>query len=164
MNTIFIILDSLNRNYLSCYGNDWVETPNLDRIAQKSYIFDKHFAGSMPTMPARREMWTGRKDFLRRPWGSLEPYDKPLPKVAKENGATTMLVTDSYHLFEGGGRNYHTDFDGWEFFRGHETDPWVTAPTENIDQIEVEKPLSNYHILEYFYGRVRLPKPCFGMA
>jgi hypothetical protein len=39
-----------------------------------------------------------------------------------------MLVTDHPHLFETGGENYHTDFFGWEYLRGHEGDPWRTAP------------------------------------
>jgi arylsulfatase A-like enzyme len=37
-----------------------------------------------------------------------------------------MLVTDHPHLFETGGENYHTDFQAWEYLRGHEGDPWKT--------------------------------------
>jgi len=37
-----------------------------------------------------------------------------------------MLVTDHPHLFETGGENYHADFFGWEYLRGHEGDPWRT--------------------------------------
>jgi arylsulfatase A-like enzyme len=37
-----------------------------------------------------------------------------------------MLVTDHPHLFETGGENYHTDFGGWDYVRGHEGDPWRT--------------------------------------
>ena len=39
-----------------------------------------------------------------------------------------MLVTDHPHLFETGGENYHTDFFGWDYLRGHEGDPWRTCP------------------------------------
>ena len=39
-----------------------------------------------------------------------------------------MLVTDHPHLFETGGENYHTDFYGWDYLRGHEGDPWKTRP------------------------------------
>ena len=39
-----------------------------------------------------------------------------------------MLVSDHPHLFETGGENYHTDFDAWEYERGHENDPWKTVP------------------------------------
>jgi arylsulfatase A-like enzyme len=37
-----------------------------------------------------------------------------------------MLVSDHPHLFETGGENYHTEFSGWEYVRGHEGDPWRT--------------------------------------
>lgn len=40
MKTIFIVMDSLNRHYLNAYGKDWVKTPNLDRLAEKSTVFD----------------------------------------------------------------------------------------------------------------------------
>jgi len=33
---------------------------------------------------------------------------------------------DHPHLFETGGENYHTDFDGWDYLRGGEGDPWRT--------------------------------------
>ena len=52
MRTIFILLDSLNRNYLNTYGCDWVKTPNIDRLAMRSMVFDDHYCGSMPCMPA----------------------------------------------------------------------------------------------------------------
>jgi arylsulfatase A-like enzyme len=39
-----------------------------------------------------------------------------------------MLVSDHPHLFETGGENYHTEFKGWEYLRGHEGDPWKTRP------------------------------------
>ena len=35
-----------------------------------------------------------------------------------------MLVSDHPHLFETGGENYHTDFHGWEYLRGGESDPF----------------------------------------
>jgi len=128
MNVICILLDSLNRHFLPAYGNDWVKTPNLDRLAQRAATFTQNYIGSMPCMPTRRDLWTGTIEFPWRPWGSLEPYDNPLPRVLKQDGVMTMLVSDHYHLWEAGGENYHVDFEGWEFIRGHENDPWATEP------------------------------------
>ena len=128
MNVICILLDSLNRHFLPAYGNDWVRTPNLDAFARRSVLFTQNYIGSAPCMPARRDLWTGDWEFLWRPWGPLEPSDNPLPKLLQQAGVTTQLITDHYHLFERGGENYHVDFEGWWFIRGHENDPWITEP------------------------------------
>ena len=130
MRVICLLCDSLNRHFLKTYGSGLAETPNIDWLASKAHVFDRHFSGSLPTMPTRRELWTGNYEFLWRPWGALEPWDRDLPSILRDSGILTMLITDSYHLFERGSGNYHVDFEGWEFFRGFENDPWVTEPTE----------------------------------
>ena len=83
MRTIFILMDSLNRHYLNAYGTGWIETPNLDRLARRGVVFDNHWIGSAPCMPARRDMLTGRLGFLERQWGGLEPYDTTLPRLLR---------------------------------------------------------------------------------
>ena len=130
MNVVCVLMDSLNRHFLPAYGCSAVQTPNLDRVARKSCVFTNNYVGSLPCMPARRDLWTGRIELLHRPWGSLEPWDRPLPGLLRRHGVLTELITDHYHLFERGGENYHLDFEGWEFIRGHENDPWETAPAE----------------------------------
>ncbi|WP_170131199.1 hypothetical protein [Deinococcus yavapaiensis] len=44
----------------------------MTRFASRALRFDRHYVGSLPCMPARRELFTGRKDFLWRGWGHLE--------------------------------------------------------------------------------------------
>lgn len=125
---ICVLLDSLNRHFLPAYGNDRVRTPTIDAFARRSITFEQHYIGSAPCMPARRDLWTGDQEFLWRPWGSLELWDQPLPRLLNQAGVFTQLITDHYHLFERGGENYHVDFEAWEFIRGHENDPWVADP------------------------------------
>ncbi len=136
MNVVCILMDSLNRHFLPTYGGPVVKTPNLERLAARSCVFTNNYVGSLPCMPARRDLWTGRIEFLHRPWGSLEPWDNPLPRVLRQGGVLTELVTDHYHLFERGGENYHIDFEGFEFIRGHENDPWETAAAEMPPHID----------------------------
>ncbi len=64
MKAIMVMFDSLNRNFLPPYGCDWVHAPNFKRLAQKSVTFDRAYAGSLPCMPARRELHTGRLNFM----------------------------------------------------------------------------------------------------
>jgi arylsulfatase A-like enzyme len=75
-------------------------------------------------MPARRELHTGRHNFLHRGWGPLEPFDDSMPELLKRHGVYTHLVSDHQHYFEDGGATYHTRYNSWEFFRGQEGDPW----------------------------------------
>ena len=125
-NMIVVLLDSLNRHMLGSYGGDEFSTPNLDRVAARSTRFTRHVTGSLPCIPARHDVLCGSLDFLWRPWGSIELWERPITADLRDAGVTTMLLTDHPHLFETGGENYHTDFGGWDYVRGHEGDPWKT--------------------------------------
>ncbi len=126
-NVCVVLLDSLNRHLLGCYGSSEFSTPNLDRFANEQAIrFTKHVTGSLPCMPARHDILCGALDFLWKPWGSIEVWEQPITSVLRKNGVVSYLATDHPHLFEAGGENYHVDFSGWNYVRGHEGDLWRT--------------------------------------
>ena len=129
-NAIVVLLDSLNRHMLGAYGGDEFATPNLDAFAARSVRFDKHYAASLPCIPARHDLLCGAIDFLWRPWGSIEVWEHSLTALLRRKGVISMLISDHPHLFEVGGENYHTDFYAWDYQRGHENDPWKTRPDE----------------------------------
>ena len=122
MRTVFVLFDSLNRLALGAYGGTAVETPNFDRFSRKAVTFDKHYVGSLPCMPARRDMHTGRLNFMHRNWGPLEPFDESFARILSENSVYTHLVSDHLHYFENGGWGYANAFDSWDFVRGQEYD------------------------------------------
>ncbi|GAA2987265.1 arylsulfatase A-like enzyme [Microbacterium terrae] len=124
MRAIMVMFDSLNRRMLPNYGGDWVHAPNFQRLASRTVTFDNCYGGSMPCMPARREMHTGRYNFLHRSWGPLEPFDDSVPAMLKAAGVHTHLATDHQHYWEDGGATYHNRYSTYEFFRGQEGDPW----------------------------------------
>jgi arylsulfatase A-like enzyme len=127
-NAVVILLDSLNRHMVGAYGGTEFATPNLDRLACRAVRFDRHYSGSLPCMPARHDILCGSMDFLWRPWGSIELWERPITDHLRAAGVVTMLVSDHPHLFETGGENYHCDFTAWDYQRGHESDPWKTRP------------------------------------
>ena len=134
MNVIFILLDSLNKSYLEPYGNKQVETRNIQKLAQKGLVFENHFLCSAPCMPARRELFCGRKnEFLWKFWGCVEPFDRLLPIEARNLGAVTALVTDHYHYWEAstGVYGYHENYMYTNLIRGHEYDAASTEPLED---------------------------------
>lgn len=123
MKAIMLMFDTLNRNWLPPYGCDWVHAPNFSRLAERSVTFSQYYVGSMPCMPARRDLHTGRYNFMHRSWGPLEPFDDSLPEILKESGVYTHLVTDHQHYWEDGGGTYHTRYNSYELVRGQEGDP-----------------------------------------
>jgi arylsulfatase A-like enzyme len=132
VNVLFISIDSLSRHFLDVYPEVSVEfdveTDNLDRFAEQAAVFDANYAGSLPCMPARREWFTGTQEFLWRPWGPIEPFDRTLPGLVRGAGAWTQFITDHYHYFQHGSHGYYEDFNGFEFVRGHEFDAWQRTP------------------------------------
>lgn len=124
MKAIIVMFDTLNRRFLPPYGSDWVQAPNFERLASRSATFDNCYGGSMPCMPARRELHTGRYNFLHRGWGPLEPWDDSVPEMLKNGGVYTHLVTDHQHYWLDGGATYHPRFNTFELFRGQEGDEW----------------------------------------
>lgn len=132
MRTVFVLFDSLNRRALECYGGTSL-TPNFARFAERGMTFDTHYVGSLPCMPARREMQTGRHNFMHRSWGPLEPFDVSFAEVLRENGTYSHLISDHYHYWSDGGATYHNRFSTWEFLRGQASDPcsaMVDPPTD----------------------------------
>ena len=96
MKLVFILFDSLNRHLLSPYGGQ-INTPNFQRLSEKAQTFNKHYVGSLPCMPARRDMHTGRLCFLHRSGGPLEPFDNSFPEILFKNNVYSHLVSDHYH-------------------------------------------------------------------
>jgi len=126
MKCIMVMFDSLNRHMLPPYNADtWVHAPNFIRLAQRTATFTTSYVCSMPCMPARRDLHTGRPNFLHCPWGPLEPFDDSVPQILQESGVYTHLCSDHYHYWEDGGSTYHGRYSSWEFYRGQEGDPHI---------------------------------------
>ena len=135
MKTVFVLFDSINRLMLEPYGSKILKTPNFQRLSEKAVTFDSHYIGSMPCMPARRDMQTGRHSFLHRSWGPMEPFDNSFPELLKKKKVHSHLISDHYHYWEDGGATYHTRYSSHEFIRGQESDPWKVLLDSPIDRI-----------------------------
>jgi arylsulfatase A-like enzyme len=124
MNVIVIINDSLRWDYLGCYGNNWIKTPNIDKLASESAVFDYFYPEGLPTVPCRTTFFTGRFTFPFRGWQRLEPTDLLLAEILWNKGFTSAMVTDVYHLHKPS-MAFERGFDYTQHVRGHEADPWI---------------------------------------
>ena len=153
MRTIFVLFDSLNRLALGAYGGTALETPNFDRFANRSVTFDKHYVGSLPCMPARRDMHTGRLNFMHRPWGPLEPFDNSYAQLLSANGVYSHLVSDHLHYFETGGWGYANAFDSWDYIRGQEYDPIKVMTRPPVSRLREKFDERHYPMGEFEDGK-----------
>ena len=126
MNVILVIFDTLRYDYIGANGNDWIETPNLDKFASESWVFSNSYTSSFPTIPHRTDVITGDYGKPFHVWMPL-PFDVPtLPEALARLGYATQLIHDTPHLVNGG-HHFDYPFHSWSFVRGAEVDrPWLT--------------------------------------
>lgn len=57
MSTVVVAAHGCPLWCLGAYGNEWVATPHLDRLAAEGTTFDRHYARTPDPLGARREWW-----------------------------------------------------------------------------------------------------------
>ena len=58
-NIVFILADDMGYGDLACYGNRYIQTPNIDRLARTGTTFSQAYAGSGISSPSRCALMTG---------------------------------------------------------------------------------------------------------
>ncbi len=126
MNVIVVVCNSLHLGFLGAYGNAWIETPHLDRLAAEGTVFDHHFPENLTTLPTRRSWWTGRYGFADPDagWTALRSDERILPDWLWDQGVATALISDVPLLREAG-LGYGRGFDEVIWVRGAGYDPLV---------------------------------------
>jgi arylsulfatase A-like enzyme len=122
MNILLLIVDTLRYDRVAFHGAcPHIRTPNFDRLAAKSLVFDRTFASSYPTIPHRTDLITGRTGSPFHPWAPLAFNQPTLPRLLAERGYCTQLIHDTPHLVNGG-HAFDYPFHAWTFIRGAEVD------------------------------------------
>ena len=129
MNFIYINSDTLRRDHLGCYGNRWIHTPNIDKFAEQSVVFDRAYTGSFPTVPNRRDVLTGRYTFTYTDWAPMTKEEILLPQVLGKAGYTSYMALDTPHIVAFG-YGFERGFTAWKWIRGQEGDRYKTDPIE----------------------------------
>ncbi|MBK6935981.1 MAG: arylsulfatase [Chitinophagaceae bacterium] len=58
-NIIFIFADDLGYSEVGCYGQQKIETPNIDKLAAGGLMFNQFYAGTSVCAPSRASLMTG---------------------------------------------------------------------------------------------------------
>ncbi len=120
-NVIVLMLDTLSAKFMGCYGNEWIKTPNMDRLAKEGVLFENWYTEGLPTVPCRRAMHTGRYTLPVSGWVPLAPEDTTVADLCWGRPIDTALVLDCpmYRLPKFG---YTRGFDKVWFLHGHNAD------------------------------------------
>lgn len=75
-NIILIMADDLGYGELGCYGQEWIQTPNIDRIAADGIRFTQFYSGAPVCAPARCMLMTGKHSGHSYIRGNGNPKDR----------------------------------------------------------------------------------------
>jgi uncharacterized sulfatase len=95
-NIIFIMADDLGYGHLGCYGQQLIQTPNIDKLAAEGMRFTQAYSGCSLCAPARSTLMTGTHcghTSVRGNGGgvSLQKEDITVAQILKKAGYTTAL-------------------------------------------------------------------------
>jgi arylsulfatase A-like enzyme len=116
-NIVLFGIDSLRRDHMSCYGYHRLTTPNIDRFAAESVLFEQTFSAHIPTTSAYASMLTGMDVFTTqvvalRHKGPLRPEVETLPELLRAEGYNTSCVGFSGNPSSRGFDTY-LDYPAW---------------------------------------------------
>ncbi|MCM0649978.1 sulfatase [Clostridium swellfunianum] len=126
-NIVFILIDDMGWKDLSCYGSEFYETPNIDKLAKEGMIFTEAYAACPVCSPTRASIMSGkyparvgvtdwigahtRGKLIDAPYVKYLPLEeKSLAQSLKEGGYHTWHV-GKWHL---GTNKYYPDKHGFE--------------------------------------------------
>ena len=135
-NILFILADQQRFDTLACYGNSLIQTPNLNALADRSFVFENAYVASPICAPARSTLLTG----LWPHTSGVKVNNIPLPPDVK---TMADMVPDSYYT-----ANYGKWHLGDEVIKRKGFDRW--APTEDVYRAYYSDPkylsiFSDYH-------------------
>ncbi len=114
-NVIFLMVDDLGWTDIGCFGSDYYETPNIDRLAAEGMKFTNGYAACTVCSPTRASLMTGKytpkhgvTDFIHSSTMMLRHEEVTIAEALKEAGYRTAHV-GKWHLAPRGVKN-HRDY------------------------------------------------------
>ena len=95
INVLYIMSDQHQGKASGCYGHDFIQTPNIDALAESGTRFARSFTNSAICVPARAALATGRHVHQTEYWDNEHPYEgrvKAWHHMLKENGASATSI------------------------------------------------------------------------
>ena len=125
-NILFIITDQQSYNMMSCMGNEWLQTPNMDKIASMGYRFEKAYCSNPVCTPSRFSLFTGH---YASEVGAKENTtvfdDEKVKTISATDGLGNVLRNAGYQTLYSGKVHLYGSKDASEYgFTINNTDPY----------------------------------------
>ena len=118
-NVLLICTDQQRRDTMACYGNDFVRSPNVNTLAEESFVFENCYVTVAVCSPARASLLTGLYPHTAGVIKNSVPLPESSPTIAE------MAPTD-YRTAKFG--KWHL---GNDLVRQHGFDDWVASEDEH---------------------------------
>jgi len=112
-NLLFILTDQQRADSMACYGNTYLDVPNLNRLSEESFVFENAYVSQPVCSPSRATLLTGTYPHTARVPSCNVPLPTDIPTIAE-------LVDEDYHCAWLG--KWHL---GDEIFAQRGFDEWV---------------------------------------
>ncbi|MFT5468622.1 MAG: arylsulfatase A-like enzyme [Verrucomicrobiales bacterium] len=120
-NLIYIMVDDLGYGDLGCFGQEEIQTPNLDRMAEEGMRLTSFYAGCTVCRPSRLSLWTGKHMGHTPIWSNATYHFKPEDVTVGEQLQAAGYVTGGVGKWAMGGVDT-TGFplkNGFDFWMGY---------------------------------------------
>ena len=94
-NIVVYLSDDHGSEYLGCYGNEYIQTPHLDRIAEDGIRFTHAFTPTPTCAPSRSTLYTGLYPARHGAMGNhteCHAHLKTLPSTLRELGYRVAIA------------------------------------------------------------------------
>lgn len=103
-NVLFLVVDDL-RPDAGAYGHDQVLTPNINKLAEQSLVFERAYCQFAFCAPSRNSFMTGRRPDTTKAWNFIDHFREKgigqnwtsMPQYFKKHGYFTSGVGKLYH-------------------------------------------------------------------
>lgn len=116
LNIVYIMTDDHTAQMMSCYDKRYMDTPNLDRIANEGVRFTNSFVANSLSGPSRACMLTGKHSCENKFYDNstcvFDSSQQTFPKLLQKAGYQTALI-GKWHL-----ESLPTGFTYWEIVPG----------------------------------------------
>lgn len=102
LNVLFIAVDDL-RPELGCYGDTYIHSPNIDKLAERGMVFRRAYCQQAVCSPSRTSLLTGLRPDTTRIYDLNTHFRKTIPNVVtlpeyfKKHGYHTQGLSKIYH-------------------------------------------------------------------